>query len=144
MIKTSLQYLARDKIYDTEKPYRVEFDIEEEGNVKSTNHKFATEPVVIHAIQASDRFELDKHGFCVLNEKTELDVHAALTTPDLVETAYIKMIEAIIYRKFPEYTRIEPLEFVVRRIVFDIIMYNSRDRHCRSGNAMSDSHQILK
>lgn len=118
MINASLQYLARDKLYEIEKPYRVEFDVQEEGNVKSTNHKFATEPAVIHAIQASDRFELNKHGFCVLNEKTELDVHAALTTPELVETAYLKMIKAILHRNFPEYTRIEPLEFVVRRIVF--------------------------
>lgn len=115
MIKTTLQYLARDKLYEIEKPYRAEFDIEETGNVKSTNHIFAIEPVVIHAIQPSDNFELDKNGFCVLDEKISLDVHAALTTPDSVESAYLQELEVILSRRFPEYKRLEPVEFVVRK-----------------------------
>jgi hypothetical protein len=112
MIQTSLQYLARDKLYKIEKPYRVEFDIEETGNVKSTNHIFATEPVVIYAIQPSDNFELDQNGFCVLDEKISLDAHAALTTPDSVESAYLQELEVILSRRFPEYKRLEPVEFV--------------------------------
>lgn len=141
MIRTSLQYLARDKLYKSEKPYRAEFDIEETGNVKSTNHIFATNPVVIHAIQPSDNFELEQNGFCVLDEKITLDVHAALITPDSIESAYLQELEVILSRRFPEYKRLEPIEFVASSMAFAFDMHDLQERCCRSENATSDSHQ---
>lgn len=128
MIQTSLQYLARDKLYKVEKPYRTEFDIEEKGNVRSTNHIFATEEVEIHAIQPADNFELEQNGFCVLDEKTSLDVEAALTTPDSVESAYLQELEVILSRRFPEYKRLEPVEFVVSNTPVTLGMHDLQER----------------
>lgn len=141
MIKANIQYLARDKLYKIEKPYRVEFDVEEDEIVKSTNHIFTSEPIAVHAIQASDSFELDKHGFCLLNEETNLDAHTALHTPDLVESAYLEEVKAILHRKFPEYKRMEPLEFVVRRILPSLVVFDLQHECGRLENAMSDSRQ---
>jgi hypothetical protein len=34
MISTTLQYLARDKLYETEKPYSADFEVEEHNGAK--------------------------------------------------------------------------------------------------------------
>ncbi|KAL8861045.1 MAG: hypothetical protein Q9178_002558 [Gyalolechia marmorata] len=115
MISTTIQYLARDELYDIEKPYSADFEIEERKSIKRSNYILSTEPVSIHAIGSSDHFHLDTHGFCTINAKTSLSVHDALSQPEAVETAYFDEIEAILHDRFPEYSRFEGIEFVVRK-----------------------------
>ncbi len=112
MINTTLQYLARDKLYETEKPYSADFEVEEQNGSKKTNYILSTQPVTVHAIQPSDKFELDTNGFCVINAKTNLDVQDALDKSETVELAYLNEIKAILHKHFPEYSRLEPMEFV--------------------------------
>lgn len=47
-VLTTLFYLARDEIYDTEKPYRVSFNVDEIPGARGTNHVFAPTPTIIH------------------------------------------------------------------------------------------------
>jgi hypothetical protein len=113
MVSTNLQYLARNKLYDTEKPYSADFEIEEQDGIRKSNYIISTEPVFVNAIQPSDNFDLNTHGFCIIKAKTNLRVDDALTQPEAVETAYFDEIEAIIHEHFPEYSRLEGMEFVV-------------------------------
>ena len=117
MINTTIQYLARDELYDTEKPYSADFEIEGNSNNKASNYVLSTESVSIHAMERLNEFDLDTHGFCTINAKTNLSVHDALTQPGAVEAAYFDEIEAILHHRFPEYSRFEGLDFVVRALV---------------------------
>ncbi|KAF2259242.1 putative CmcJ-like methyltransferase [Lojkania enalia] len=115
MVQTTLQYLARDKLYKTEKPYSAEFEVDESDSVRKTNYILETQPVTVQAIKSSDNFDLDTNGFCVINERTNLNIQQALTDPESVELAYFEEIEAILSRHFPEYRRLEPIELVIRK-----------------------------
>jgi hypothetical protein len=143
MINTTLQYLARDKLYETEKPYSAEFEVEEHNGVKKTNYILSAQPVAIHAIQPSDKFSLDTNGFCIINAKTSLQLQDALTRPDAVESAYLNEIEAILCERFPEYSRLEPMEFVASHMpVFLTWPHRLWNMGVRLENETSDSHQM--
>lgn len=114
MVETTLQYLARDEIYKTEKPYSAEFEIPVDTGAQKTNYILTRMPVTVHAIPPTNSFTLDRNGFCVVNEDTQLNTAEALANPETVESAYLQQLAAILARRFPEYTRLEPLEFVVR------------------------------
>ncbi|CZT15620.1 uncharacterized protein RCC_01465 [Ramularia collo-cygni] len=116
-LQAPLVYLARDEVYLTEKPYSVEFEIDEDeadGRLQ-TNYKLETETVRVHAMHDSTQFNLDTNGFCVINAKTTLPVKAALEDPDAVKMAHIEEISTLLYRKFPEYRRLEHIDFVIRK-----------------------------
>lgn len=113
MIDTTLDYLARDELYTREKPYAAEFEIAVGDGAQKTNYILTKQPVTIHPIQPWDDFTLDRNGFCVIEEKTQLDVAEAISNPGAVESAYLDQLESILARRFPEYKRLEPLEFVV-------------------------------
>lgn len=146
MISTTVQYLARDELYDIEKPYSADFEIEERKNIKRSNYILSTEPVSIHAIGSSDHFHLDTHGFCTINAKTSLSAHDALTQPEAAETAYFDEIEAILHDRFPEYSRFEGIEFVVRSLFAPLNVLEkdhlNTNYFTRSGNAMTDSPRM--
>jgi hypothetical protein len=113
MVDTELLYLARDELYTIEKPYKASFDIKENDIIKRTNYVLSTQTVSIRDIHAADKFDLDTNGFCVIKEKTNLNAEDALAAPELVESAYLNELEAILLERFPEYRRLEPFEFVV-------------------------------
>jgi len=115
MVSTTIQYLAREKLYESEKPYSAEFEIEEQDCTKKTNYILSTQPVTVYEIQLPNRFNLDVHGFCTLKSGTKLRVQDALTQPEAVESAYMDEIKAILHKHFPEYRRLEGMEFVVRK-----------------------------
>jgi hypothetical protein len=112
-VKTTIQYLARDKIYETEKPYSTDFEIEERPGVRKTNYILTSQPVTVTTIDDANRFSLDQHGFCVIRHKTCLTVENALQRPCTMELDYVEELEAILQKNFPEYTRFEAMEFVV-------------------------------
>lgn len=130
MIRTTLQYLARNELYDTEKPYSADFEIN--GN-KQSNYILATERVSVKAIMPRDNFDLDTHGFCIIDAKTKLSVHDALTQPDAVETSYFDEIEVILQERFPEYSRLEGMEFVVRVLLRILRGGNCVNHHAADG-----------
>lgn len=113
MTETTIQHIARDVLYTDEKPYSAEFEVEANESVRSTNYILSTERVVIHAIDPADNFELDTHGFVLVNANTSLDVDEALKHPEVVESSYFEELRAVLLDRFPEYIRFEGFEFVV-------------------------------
>ncbi len=103
----------RDDKYNTEKPYEVELEIEERDGVRKSNLVLANMPVTISPIESLDAFQLNVHGFCILQETLELDPDAALRSPEDVERSYFDSLVEILHRRFPEYKRIEPFELTV-------------------------------
>ena len=122
MVETTLKYIARDKLYEAEKPYSVEFEIDKHvsADAKQTNHILVSQPVAVTAIEASDNFTLDTHGFCVINARTSLQVDDALMRPENVEVLYLDEIKDILQDYFPEYRRLEGMEFVVCIFFFNV------------------------
>jgi hypothetical protein len=112
-VKTTLMYLARDTAYQTEKPYATEFEIEEKDGVRRTNYRLVSEDVTVYEVQPGDDFTLDQNGFCVIEYATSLDVDQVISDPELVEDEYLQQLAEILTQRFPEYTRVEPFEFVV-------------------------------
>lgn len=115
MVAATLRYLARDEIFESEKPYFAEFNVKESDGVKKTNYVFTSESVTIQAIKPSDNFDLDHNGFCVITAKTSLDAADALRDAEAVEESYLLELVDILSRHFPEYKRIEPIQFSVRQ-----------------------------
>jgi hypothetical protein len=119
MVETTLLYLARDDLYRSEKPYSAEFAIEEVEGVQKSNYILSEEPVTIQAVNASatgmhgsNTFQLDVNGFCVFEATTHLDAEAALERSGAAEVEYLEELKIILRKRFPEYTRLEALEFV--------------------------------
>lgn len=141
MVQTTLQYLARHKLYETEKPYSATFEVEEHDDVKRTNYVLSPCPVSVIPVQPSDNFDLDTHGFCIIKAKTKLQVEDALNKPDFVEQTYLDEIEAILHKNFPEYSRLEGMEFVVRSHESRVVT-PAKETH-RSESATINFHQTL-
>ena len=112
-VDTTIQYLARNELYETEKPYAADFEVNEQTGAQKTNHIFLAQRVWINTIEAPDDFDIDTHGFCVIKAKTNLKPEAALKNPREVEAAYMNEVKAILHRRFPEYSRLEGIDFVV-------------------------------
>lgn len=115
-VSTTIQYLARSSLYKTEKPFSTDFEVDDEfpGALKA-NYSLSSQSVSVTPIQDDDAFNMDVHGFCVIKAATNLTRYDALNWPRDVEDAYFQELEAILHQTFPQYTRFEAFEFVVRR-----------------------------
>ncbi|KAK4236582.1 putative CmcJ-like methyltransferase [Achaetomium macrosporum] len=122
---------VRKPTYRTEKPYATEFEIEEKDGVRRTNYVLASEEVTIREIPPGDDFTLGQNGFCVIQHATSLDVDQVISDPELVEDAYLQQLANILTQRSPEYTRVEPFEFVVRK----------RDERFRSNRTARVTHE---
>lgn len=112
-IDATVQHLARNERYETEKPYAADFEVNEQTGAQKTNHIFSAQRVWINTIEVPDDFDIDTHGFCVIKAKTDLKPEDALNKPQEVESAYLNEVKAILHRRFPEYSRFEGIDFVV-------------------------------
>ncbi|KAK2601552.1 hypothetical protein QQS21_004870 [Conoideocrella luteorostrata] len=115
-IDTYLPYLVRDELYDKEKPYGADFPVDHFKDSKLSNHEFEKFPMVIRDAQpVRHSFNLDTNGFCFLRADTSItpDLASNAQTPAL--TKYLQEIEKLLYHKFPEYARIEVMDFQVRK-----------------------------
>jgi hypothetical protein len=114
---TTLPYIARDPLYDEEKPFSCDFD--HGTSVFATNHRFDRTPVTVRDVTAADvdagAFNLDTHGFRVLRgAKTAIDPEVALRDKPSMEDAYAAEVAGLLAREFPEYERFEMMNVVVR------------------------------
>jgi hypothetical protein len=141
MVQTALLYLAPNDLYKTEKPYTASFEVGNIPGAKKSNIITETREVEIAPVQDRSRFQLDVNGFCVLKEKTSLTMEDALAKTDEVELRYQAELEAILHRHFPEYTRFEAVDFVVRRSPSAVLLMRSNrlisSWGYRSDNAMN-------
>lgn len=119
MIRTGLHYLARDELYRTEKPYSADFEVDKIHGAKKSNLVISVHEIdIIPVINPTD-FDINVHGFCIINEETTLTMNDALEKPDEVEPVYQAELEAILHKYFPEYSRFESLDFVVKLFLSD-------------------------
>ena len=111
-VHTTFPYLARDAIYQKEKPYATDF-ILEDSDVALTNHVFDFMNLVVRDAQPQrDSFSLQKNGFCFLKAMTSLS-NENVGDEHFLEKTYFDEIEEVLHDKFPEYTRIECLDYQV-------------------------------
>lgn len=112
MVLATITYLARDPLYDKEKPYATELKFEGAGEAESMNYIFEKRRVEVNPVGPEHKHDLDTHGFCVVRASTRLDVSLALQSPSEVEDEYTEQLAEILLTTFPEYRRVESIDFV--------------------------------
>lgn len=115
MLQTKIRYLARSDVYNVEKPYSADFIVDEQNGAQRSNIITTHCDVQVMPVSSRSAFDMDVSGFCILNEDTSLTLEDALARPQDVELQYQAELEQIVHKHFPEYTRLEALDFVVRK-----------------------------
>ncbi|OBT61250.1 hypothetical protein VE03_09670 [Pseudogymnoascus sp. 23342-1-I1] len=110
-----MSYLARTLLFETEKAFDTDFPVDNINGARRTNHETDERVVKLHEVKDPGYWDLNVHGFCILNAKTHLDPHDAFTKKKEVQKAYWYEIEALLHEKFPEYSRIESYDCTVRK-----------------------------
>ena len=112
-VQTTLPYLARDKLYDNEKPFGADFPVDRFEGAQLANHKFESCPVVVHDIRGAKSATLEENGFQFVKASTSLSAVDADNTRTPAVDRYLKEIEVLLYENFPDYERIEVMDFQV-------------------------------
>ncbi|KAJ8132118.1 hypothetical protein O1611_g1507 [Lasiodiplodia mahajangana] len=110
---TKVPYIARDPLYKEEKLYSCDFNLGD--SVIRNNHRYDWASVNVTAITDPKAFDLDTHGFCVLNAKTFVSPEKAIAEKPTIEDAYGKEVETLLHHHFPQYTRFEVMNIIVRK-----------------------------
>lgn len=113
-METSINYIARNSILETEKAFSTDFPVHHVKDARQSNIHSEPQPVTVTAIENHEEWKLDTHGFCVLRAHTHLDPHQVYIDKSAVQDAYWNELEAIIHAKFPHYSRIECFDLTVR------------------------------
>lgn len=114
-IQTNFPYLAREVLYQKQKPFATDF-IPKVPGFPLTNHVFEFMELVVQDAQPfRDRFSLERNGFCFLSSSTMLKSSDA-NDAGVVEGLYYAEIEAALHKKFPEYSRLDCLDHQVCKI----------------------------
>jgi hypothetical protein len=112
-VQTSLPYLARDALYDHEKPFGADFPVDRFDGAHGANHTFDSHPVVIHDVRGAKPLCLEENGFQFIKASTSLTAADATNTKTPAVAKYLIEVETLLYEKFPEYERIEVMDFQV-------------------------------
>ena len=112
-----MQYLARNKLYHTKKPYSAEFKNKEYSKYKIFNYILSIETVYIYMLKLLNNYNLNIYGFYIIKVKINLNVYNTLIYPEAVKKVYFNKIGAIFRARFPEYSRLEGIEFIVRILI---------------------------
>jgi len=113
MLKTRVRYLARGDLYSREKPYSADFEVDGQNGARKSNFITIDCDVQVTPVTNRDVFDINVNGFCVLKEDTSLTLEDALNRPEEAEPEYQAELERILHKHFPEYKRLEGLDFVV-------------------------------
>ncbi|KAM0335641.1 hypothetical protein ACHAQA_000690 [Verticillium albo-atrum] len=114
-LTTEIQYLRRNELYRTEKPYSTDFEVEDISGARKSNYTLSPHLVTVNPISGTGVFSLDVHGFCVIRAAAALTPEEALSRSPSAEARYHLELEGILKAAFPEYSRFEPMDFVVRK-----------------------------
>lgn len=112
---TQIYYLERLKLFETEKPYMVTFDLPPGVGLK-TNHVYVPHQVsVCDAQSQKDQFSLDIHGFQFHTWETSLQGSEDFDNSELVKSKYYPETVAHMERIFPDALEIHALTHLVSR-----------------------------
>lgn len=106
-METSISYLAKDPIFDIEKPFDTDVPVDHIPGARASNHKNDERTMTVYAITDSQEWDLEKHGFCFIHAKTKLKAEDAFTRKKEVQKDYWFEIEALLHENFSQYSRIE-------------------------------------
>ena len=123
-VHTTMPYLARDRLYSTEKPFGADFRVDHLKGSQSANHIFERSSVAIHDIRKVRKPILEQNGFCFFKAATELKAEDATNEENTPTRQYLQDIQRILYERFPEYCRIEVMDFQVRSSPFQKGSFN--------------------
>lgn len=112
-LSTSIPYLARNALYQREKPYQMDHTVSRPDGVGFANHELERHAVVVLDIRHCQKPSIERNGFCILEAKTTLSASQADNARTPAMDKYLDEIERMLYREFPEYTRIEILDWGV-------------------------------
>jgi hypothetical protein len=108
-----LPYLARDELFQREKPYSSVFDVGDVPNAKPSNHIIELHPKTIRDGRPQHRdFKLHTNGFQIIRAPTGIDPDKALDKTFLART-YVPQMRAILRKQFPEYKSIRFIDYQV-------------------------------
>jgi hypothetical protein len=106
-VQTRLDHLARNPLYQKEKPYGA-VDFVGAGN--ASNHSFETAEVVMHdARPIKSSFSLENEGFCFLDHATSATFEGLKQGGRAIEL-YHHEIEGLVRQHFPEYKRVDVID----------------------------------
>ncbi|KFY01638.1 hypothetical protein V490_00830 [Pseudogymnoascus sp. VKM F-3557] len=100
----TIQYLARDELYSTEKPYKITLDLDLDGPV--TNILLTAKEVEIRDAQsAKDHFTLAINGFQFFNWDTQMSPED-FCSPELIKSKYFLELNNHLAEFFPAHVEI--------------------------------------
>lgn len=114
-VESYMTFLARDEIYEKEKPYQAGFLVDDIEGAEMTNHKLDVHPVTFYDARTAEKpFTLDRNGFCYIKGETSLKAEDATSERTEPMVNHLQEIIDILKRKFPQYNEIAPMDFQVR------------------------------
>lgn len=107
-IETNLSYLIKDPKHEHEKPYTVNYDTG--GVIPRTNTKNESKPVVVQNFRdIQDARSFEEYGFGSAKIDSAL-ASAEFNDEARVEEVYYPAVKKVLWKMFPDATRIETLE----------------------------------
>lgn len=99
-----------------EKPFGADFPVDQLEGAQFANHILEELPVTIRDVRGAVKPpSLDENGFCFLHAETSLHSADVVTNRKTSAVkAFLDEIEGILYESFPEYERIEIMDYQVR------------------------------
>ena len=89
IVHSTTHYLARDKLYDTEKPFSLRFTAPEDfprSNIKLEKHD-----IEVRDLRKSEMMSFEKHGCTVVNLRSMM-THSDFDNDELVKEIYLKEV----------------------------------------------------
>lgn len=122
-----MTFLARNELYQTEKPYTTDFPVDDIEGAKMTNQLFDTQPVIFHdARVAKEPLTLDQNGFCFIKAKTSLQAEDATPEKTALMEQYLQEVADILQDKFPQYKEVKSLDFQVCTLLFTTVIIRTK------------------
>lgn len=118
-VHANIPYLARDNLFSTEKPFGADFLVDHMKGSQIANHILEKSSVTIHDIRYARKPTLEANGFCFLKAITKLKAEDATDEENIATKQYLQDVQRILYENFPEYCRVEVMDFQVRSSSFE-------------------------
>lgn len=117
-VLADLRYLKRRKLYKTEKPFQIFFDIpEDEADQRPDNLEFEEIQHLIRDIRPQmASYSLDEHGFMVKNHITNMTVES-FSDRRAVEEVYLPEMERLLHEVDNSIDRVYFFDWRVRLIL---------------------------
>ncbi|KAL3419101.1 methyltransferase CmcJ [Phlyctema vagabunda] len=112
-VRSNIGYLARDPLYERERPYAVAFPVGHIPGAKQSNHLFDDHVVNLNHVGDST-FDINQAGFTIIKSPLPF-TGGELAQEEFADEQYFKYMQRLILDAFPQYTRIVLIDTVHRK-----------------------------